>query len=90
MHGIESALHNNILLSVDSGHLSTRDVLVLLDLSTAFDAIDHGILLKCLEVEVDLQGPVLKWFTSYLKDRTFLVGNCSPSPAPIKCGIPQF
>lgn len=78
-------MYNDILLSVDSGSF-----LVLLDLSTAFDTIDHGILLRHLEGEVGLQGSVLKWFTSYLKERTFSVkiGNCS-SRASIKCGIPQ-
>ncbi len=91
LHSTDSALlkvHNNILLSLDSGSCA---ILVLLNLSTAFDTIDRDILLKRLEGEVGLQGLVLKWFTSYLTERTFSVklGNCSSSPAPIKCAIPQ-
>ncbi len=91
LHSTESALlkvHNGILLSIDSGSCA---ILVLLGLSAAFDTIDHDILLKRLEDEVGLQGLVLKWFISYLTERTFSVklGNCSSSPAPIKFGIPQ-
>ena len=89
LHSTECALlkvQNDILLAVGSWAL-----LVLLDLSAAFDTIDHNILLKRLEYEVGLQGSVLQWFSSYLSDRSFSVslGNFSSSSAPIKCGVPQ-
>ena len=90
-HSTESALlkvHNDILLSLDNGSCA---ILVLLDLSAAFDTIDHGILLRRLEVEVGLQGKVLEWFRSYLTGRSFTVklGNASSSAASIACGVPQ-
>ena len=42
--------------------------LVLLDLSAAFDMIDHDTLLSCLSVRFGFAGSVLKWFGPYLHD----------------------
>jgi len=53
----------NILLTVDAGDLSA---LVLLDLSAAFDAVDHGILLHRLNSAYQIVGSVQQWFQSYL------------------------
>ena len=44
-------------------------LLVLLDLSAAFDTIDHDVLLKRLNKRCGIKGSALKWFKSYLKDR---------------------
>lgn len=66
-HSTETALLkvlNNIYLSVDS-------VVLLLDLSAAFDTINHSILISRLERCIGLQGNVLKWFTAYLTNRSF-------------------
>ncbi len=57
----------NLLLAVDSGMAA---VLVMLDLSAAFDTVVHSILLKWLECEVGFGGSALKCFHSYIKDRT--------------------
>ncbi len=65
-------------------------VLILLDLSAAFDSLDHGILLNRLQ-QIGIQGCVLSWFVSYLKGRTFSVetGKYSSSCAPVLYGVPQ-
>ncbi len=79
---------NDLLQILDTG---SDAVLVLLDLSAAFDTIDHSILLQRLEKWVGIQGTALQWLASYLKDRTFSVsiGNFSSSSAPLLCGVPQ-
>lgn len=61
---------NDLLITDDSG---LAVVLITLDLSAAFDTVDHSILLDRLEYEVDICGTALKWFHSYLLDRTFSV-----------------
>ncbi len=48
-------------------------MLVLLDLSAAFDTVDRNILLERLENWVRLSGMVLKWFRSYLEGRGYYV-----------------
>ena len=45
-------------------------VLVLLDLSAAFDTVDHDKLLEILEKEIGIEGVALSWFKSFLKGRT--------------------
>lgn len=90
-HSTETALVkvlNDLFLASDSGRAV---VLIMLDLSAAFDTVDHSILLKRLECEVGFRGSALKWFHSYLKDRTFSVNfaNVSSSVVPLKYGLPQ-
>ncbi len=68
-HRTETALIrviNELLLSSDRCCIS---LLVLLDLSAAFDTINHNILLNRLENFVDISGSALAWFKSYLSDR---------------------
>ena len=68
-HSTESALlkvQNDILQSLDQGCVS---VLVLLDLSAAFDTIDHQTLLQRLEHCFGVSGKPLSWMASYLTDR---------------------
>ena len=44
-------------------------ILVLLDLSAAFDTIDHSILPHRLEHAIGIKGTALDWFKSYFSDR---------------------
>ena len=66
-------------------------ILMLLDLSAAFDTVDHGILLSRLSNRFGITGTVLQWFRSYLSDRTQFVqvnGACSASHV-LEFGVPQ-
>ena len=90
-HSTETAILrvlSDILLAIDAGDLSA---LVLLDLSTAFDAVDHNILLRQLEHTYQLGGVALEWFRSYLVGRRQHVRTSSSTsvPAFITCGVPQ-
>lgn len=75
-------------LTADSGHPVAQ---VLLDLTSAFDMVDHNILLTRLEDVVGLKGKVLLCFKSYLSDRSFSVtmGKYSSSSALVNYGVPQ-
>ena len=69
-HSTETALlrvHNDIVSAVDKGH---GVCLILLDLSAAFDTVDHSILLTFLREYVGLGGSVINLFESYLTGRT--------------------
>ena len=80
-------LVNNIASAMDSRESTAG---VFLDLSKAFDTIDHHILLNEL-VHYDIRGHSLNWVSSYLTNRKQLVqftSACS-QPEPIVCGIPQ-
>ena len=45
-------------------------VVILLDLSAAFDTVDHKKLLEILEKEIGIRGTALKWFKSFIMNRT--------------------
>jgi len=64
--------------------------LVLLDLSSAFDMVDHSTLIIRLK-NLGIHGTVLNWFDSFLSNRTFSVciENCTSSAAHLSCGVPQ-
>ena len=85
-HSAESALlrvFNDILLVVDSGDY---EILVLLDLTAAFDTVDHNILLSCLQHLVGISGSALNWFRSYLDGRSMCVyALVAWSPALLNC-----
>ncbi len=64
--------------------------LVLLNLSSAFDMVDHTILISRLENLVGMQDTVLKWFQSFLNNRfSVCIGKHTSSAAHLSCGVPQ-
>ena len=66
-------------------------LLVLLDLSAAFDTIDHDILLHRLEHYFGFSGTVLHWIQSYLTARfqQVYLQDSKSSKSPLKWGVPQ-
>ena len=69
-HSTETTLlkvHNDILTNMDN---QSGTVLVLLDLSAAFDTIDHSVLFERLENIIGVTGIALNWFKSYLDERS--------------------
>ena len=90
-HSTETAV-----LSVLEGLLTKSDeklvsVLALLDLSAAFDTLDHAILLRRLESTFGISELALSWFESYLSDRTqsVVVDGLMYTPIPLVFGFPQ-
>ena len=79
---------NDILIASDK---KTATVLLLLDLSAAFDTVDINRMLKILFHEIGIRSTALKWFTSFLKNRTMRVKiNDSFSEVfELQCGVPQ-
>ena len=85
-HSTETALLrvvNDILSNMNKQHVS---ILVLLDLSAAFDTVDHAILLRRLETSFGITDAALAWFSSYLSGRSQCVwvngetSDCYPLP----------
>ena len=74
-------VQNDVHLSIDK---QKAVGLVLLDLSAAFDNIDHKILLERLEHRVGITGTVLQWFKSYLENsfQKLYVNSSESSPKP--------
>lgn len=68
-------------------------VLVLLDLSAAFDTVDHSILAERLRQWVGVSGSAhpLTLLSSYLSDRSFSVclGPYMSETVALSCGVPQ-
>lgn len=61
-----------------------------IDLSKAFDTVDHHLLLQRLQ-NIGFSSNVLKWFSNYLSGRTQCVAldNCTSSLLEVKMGVPQ-
>ena len=90
-HSTETALINiqsDILQALDNGRVAA---LVLLDLSAAFDTIDHSILTERLHKSFGISGDALTWIISYLRQRNqqVVIGNTPSDDVTIEYGIPQ-
>ena len=82
------SLLSDIYTAIDHSHLA---LLALFDVSAAFDTVDHGILLRRLEISCGISGLPLSWFRSYLSDRSQLVvlGDSRSRWVPVFYGVPQ-
>ena len=90
-HSIETALvrvQNDLLMALDSG---CSVILLMLDLSAAFDTIDHSIMLHRLSFRFGIKEKALKWFESYLSDgrQAVVVNAKTPSWHSLPFGVPQ-
>ena len=87
----ESALlkvTSDISMAADRGELT---LLMMLDLSAAFDTVDHEILLTRLNQSFGLSNVALDWFKSYLQGRTQVVSSSGllSDISSLVCGVPQ-
>ena len=66
-------------------------LLVLLDLSSAFDTVDHNVLFHRMQHTFNISGNVLNWIRSYLTDRSFrvLIDDAYSTAQKIPFGMPQ-
>ena len=65
-------------------------LLVALDLSAAFDTVDHEILLSILSNKYGIKSKALKWFDQYLRPRSFKVTvNSAYSKEDLGVSVPQ-
>ena len=81
-------LINDIHINFDK---SNATVLLLFDLSAAFDTVSVDILLNILSVEIGVRSIVYNWFKSYLSSRTMSVkiNNDFSNPVLVNSGVPQ-
>ena len=81
-------MKNDILLNTDAQKVT---LLVLLDLSAAFDTFRHDILLGRLRSRLGVTDQALNWFTSYLSDRAqrFSVNGGLSDTFSLAQGVPQ-
>ena len=90
LHSTETALlcvTDDLLLAMDNKKVS---VVVLLDMSKAFDSISHTVLLQKLQA-LGVSSPSLDWFHSYLTGRCqrVRIHDTVSDLLPLKYGVPQ-
>ena len=90
-HSTETALlklHADITQALDQG---LHVVVITLDLSAAFDTVDHQILLQRLHDLFGLSGDALGWMASYFLDRaqSVVIGEKTSSEVKLDSGVPQ-
>jgi hypothetical protein len=90
-HSTETALiriQDDMCKSIDEGNAI---ILLLLDLSSAFDTVDHNILIKRLENYYGIKDLALSWIKTYLTGRrqAVTIDGMRSEWKPLKCGVPQ-
>ena len=75
-------------MAADAGEVT---LLGLLDMSAAFDTVDHSILVNRLETSFGFSGSVLSWLESFLSRRTqqVVLNNTVSDVAEVRTGVPQ-
>lgn len=89
-HSTHDAITELITNITDNIEEKITSLSVYLDLSKAFDTIDHNILLSKLH-HYGIRGTCLNWLKSYLTNRTQYVeiNNKKSEMKPVACGVPQ-
>ena len=79
---------NNLFESCNN---NIPSIVLLLDLSAAFDTVDHSKLLEILYQDMGISGVALNWFKSFLTNQTqrMKVGETYPDIADLLYGIAQ-
>ena len=74
--------------AMDDGKVT---LLALLDVSAAFDTVDFDILLRRLSLSFGIKGEALRWFDSFLHERSYSIqiGTARSPWYPVLYGIPQ-
>ena len=75
-HSTETAVLkvvSDIWMAIDRGNVA---ILLLLDMSAAFDAMDHNILIEKLDRTFAIRQMALDWLRSYLKKQKSTYCNC--------------
>lgn len=90
-YSTETALlrvQTDILKALDSGF---SVALIMLDLSAAFDTLDHNILLKRFEHSLGIAGNAIRWLGSYLSGRTqrVVIDSAASDDVLLQFGVPQ-
>ena len=90
-HSCETAIlkfAHDIQMAFDDKHMVAA---IFLDMSAAFDTVDHDILFNRLEQEFKIKNAVLKWLVSYLSNRTFsvVINDKQGRKYVLQYGVPQ-
>jgi hypothetical protein len=90
-HSVETtllALQSELLGVLDRGKAA---FLVLLDMSAAFDTVNHSRLIDIMNSSYHVTGIALEWFKSYLTERSFRVriGDTLSAKRQLRTGVPQ-
>ena len=82
-------VENDILMAMDKQQVS---VLLLLDISAAFETVNHDLLLRRLSDRCGIQGHAYKWLEFYLSERSQMVRIKSETSNKVRltCGVPQW
>ena len=90
-HSTETAVLkvvSDIRMAIDRGNVA---ILLLLDMSAAFDTVGHNILIERLDRTFAIRQMALDWLRSYLKNRNQLIVTASADPVTqnVSSGVPQ-